>query len=74
MSGGGDRSVDLAPNPVIEAYKRDVDVTLLDENLKLSVPDRLRKLREFVDALEEIRSSSRPRCSECGALLSVSRS
>jgi hypothetical protein len=55
----GDVPVSLAPHPVIEAYKKDVDGTLLDENLKLSVPERLQKLRDFVDAIEEIRSRAR---------------
>jgi hypothetical protein len=31
----------LPTDPVIEAYKKDVDRTLLIENLKLSVEDRL---------------------------------
>jgi hypothetical protein len=51
-------SADLAPpdycDPVIEAYKRHVDRTLLRENLKLSVEERLRnaaKANEAVDAL-----------------------
>lgn len=39
--------VNLTPtdnrDPVIEAYKKDVDRTLLRENLKLSVEQRLRK-------------------------------
>jgi hypothetical protein len=30
-------------DPVIDAYKKDVDRTLLRENLKLSVEERLRK-------------------------------
>jgi len=29
--------IDLSPDPVIEAYKRDVDRSLIRENLKLSV-------------------------------------
>jgi hypothetical protein len=41
------RLPDLAPpdfrDPVIEAYKKDVDRTLLRENLKLSVEERIRK-------------------------------
>jgi hypothetical protein len=36
--------VSLDPDPVIEAYKRDVDRTLLRENLKLSPEERLLKL------------------------------
>ena len=50
--------VSLAPDPVIEAYKRDVDVTLLDENLKLGVAERLRKLQAVVEALEEVRAGA----------------
>lgn len=34
-------------DPVIEAYKKDVDRTLLRENLKLSAEERLRKLIEL---------------------------
>lgn len=40
--------VALDPDPVIEAYKRDVDRTLLRENLKLSPEARLLKLQDFV--------------------------
>lgn len=47
---------ELAPadhyDPVIEAYKKDVDRTLLRENLKLTVEARIRKaqgLHEFID-------------------------
>ncbi len=42
---------DLAPadycDPVIEAYKKDVDRTLLRENLKLTVEQRIRKAESF---------------------------
>jgi hypothetical protein len=44
----------LEPDPVIEAYKRDVDRTLLRENLKRSVEERieaLMQLRAFADEL-----------------------
>jgi hypothetical protein len=44
----------LEGNPVIEAYKKDVDVTLLQKNLKLTVDERLRqlmKLQRFADEL-----------------------
>lgn len=56
-----DVPVSLAPDPVIEAYKGDVDVTLLDENLRLDVAGRMRKLQGFVDALEELRAGARER-------------
>lgn len=34
----------LQPDPVIEAYKKDVDRTLIRENLKLTVEQRLDNL------------------------------
>ncbi len=37
------------PDPVIEAYKRDVDETLIIENLKLTVHERLEQLAAFQD-------------------------
>lgn len=45
----------LAPDPVIEAYKRDVDRSLLRENLGRTVEERLRSLddlRRFGDELQ----------------------
>jgi hypothetical protein len=51
--------VSLDPDPVIEAYKRDVDRTLLRENLKLSPEERLLKLQDFVRCLAELRESGR---------------
>ena len=41
--------------PVIEAYQRDVDVTLLRENLKRTVEERLLRLMEMQRAAEELR-------------------
>lgn len=46
--------ITLAPDPVIEAYKKDVDRTLIRENLRLSVEERFEKLmrlQEFAEAL-----------------------
>lgn len=43
-------------DPVIEAYKKDVDQTLLDENLKLTVEERiinLMRLQEFAAELQK---------------------
>lgn len=34
----------LPPDPVIEAYKKDVDRTLLRENLRLTIEERLIRL------------------------------
>jgi hypothetical protein len=43
------------PDPVIEAYKRDVDRTLIRENLRLTVEerfDRLMRLQQFAEELQ----------------------
>ena len=49
----------LDPDPVIEAYKRDVDRTMLRENLKLSVDERFRKLIALQRFAEELRRAGR---------------
>ncbi len=46
-------------DPVIEVYKRDVDRTLLRENLKLTPEQRLRKLMELQRFAEELRRAGR---------------
>ena len=46
-------------DPVIEAYKKDVDRTLIRENLKLTVDERLQKLEALVRDLHEMRASMR---------------
>ncbi len=54
---------DLAPpdyrDPVIEAYKKDVDRTLLRENLKLTVDERFRKFRAFMRQVIGLRDAGR---------------
>jgi hypothetical protein len=47
--------ISLEPDPVIEAYKKDVDRTLLRENLKLTPEERLLKLIELQAFAEEVR-------------------
>jgi hypothetical protein len=47
--------VSLEPNPVIEAYKRDVDRTLLRENLKLTPAERIDKMIRVLAFAEELR-------------------
>jgi len=42
-------------DPVIEAYKKHIDRTLLRENLKLTVEQRLRALMELQRLSEELR-------------------
>lgn len=54
---------DLAPadfcDPVIEAYKKDVDRTLLRENLKLTVDQRFRQFESFMEYVHELREGGR---------------
>lgn len=47
--------INLDPDPVIEAYKKDVDRTLIRENLKLTVEQRFEKLMRFQEFAEELR-------------------
>lgn len=49
----------LDPDPVIEAYKKDVDRTLIRENLKLTVDERVRKMISVLGFIEEVRRSGR---------------
>ena len=55
--------VELAPpdycDPVIEAYKKDVDRTLLRENLKLTIEERIRKAQSFHESIEGWREAGR---------------
>ena len=44
---------------MIEAFKKDVDRTLLRENLRLTVEERLRKLMDFQRAAEELARAGR---------------
>lgn len=53
----------LEPDPVIEAFKKDIDRTLLRANLKLSPEERLRKMQSAlrgVRVLREAHQKSRP--------------
>jgi hypothetical protein len=49
----------LPRDPVIEAYKKDVDRTLLRENLKFTHEERLIKLQRMMDAVEALREAGR---------------
>jgi len=48
-----------SPDPVVERYKQDVDRSLLRENLKKSVDQRLRSLVELQEAAAEVRRAGR---------------
>ncbi len=52
MSGEDDT---LLPDPVIEYYKRFVDRTLIRENLRRSVEERLANLMALQESAEELR-------------------
>ena len=44
----------LEPDPVVEAYKRQIDRTLIRENLKRSIEERLKRLIELQRFAEEL--------------------
>jgi hypothetical protein len=44
-------------DPVVEAFRADVDVTLLEENLRLSVEERFLKLIELQRFAAELRDA-----------------
>jgi hypothetical protein len=46
-------------DPVIEAYKKDVDRTLIRENLKLTVEERFERLMRLQEFAEELRRAGR---------------
>ena len=46
-------------DPVTEAYKNDIDRTLLRENLKLSVEGRLSQLMDLQRLAEELQRAGR---------------
>jgi hypothetical protein len=52
-------------DPVGEAYKKDIDRTLIRENLKLSVEDRFRKAMALMRFAQEMRRAGRARA--CGS-------
>ena len=52
-------SITLRPDPVIEAYKKDIDRTLLRETLKLTPAQRLQRLQDFVQTMERLRGAAR---------------
>ena len=52
MSNDGERS---SIDDIIDVYKRDVDVSLIVENLKRSVDERLETLMQLQTFAEELR-------------------
>ncbi|MGA9997772.1 MAG: hypothetical protein WBP93_20320 [Pyrinomonadaceae bacterium] len=47
------------PDPIIEAYKKDVDLTLIRENLRLSVEERFEQLMRLQQFAEELRRAGK---------------
>ena len=50
-------SISLEPDPVVDAYKKDVDRTLLRENLKLTTAERVEKMISVLRFAETVRRS-----------------
>ncbi len=46
-------------DPIIDAYKKDVDVTLIRENLRLTVDQRFQQLMKLQEFAEELRRAGR---------------
>lgn len=46
-------------DPVVEAYKKDIDVTLIRENLRLTVDQRFQQLMKLQQFAEELRRAGR---------------
>ena len=46
-------------DPVIEAYKKDIDVTLIRENLRLTVDQRFQQLMKLQQFAGDLRSAGR---------------
>jgi hypothetical protein len=51
--------VSLDRDPVIEAYKKDIDRTLIRENLKLTPEQRLQQLMKLQEFAEELQRAGR---------------
>ena len=52
-----DADVSFDPDPVIEAYKKDIDRTLIRENLKLTPEQRLLQLMKLQELAEELKAA-----------------
>ena len=49
----------IPTDPVIEAYKKDLDLTLIRENLKRTPEERIRNLMELQRFAEELQRAGR---------------
>lgn len=57
-------TVDADRDPVIEAYKPGIDVTLLERNLRLTPEERICQLMELQRFAEELRRAGRESSTE----------
>ncbi len=57
MLKSGDQKIPI--DPVIEAYKKDVDRTLIRENLRLTVEQRFEQLMAHQRFAQELRAAGR---------------
>ncbi len=51
--------IEIEPDPVIEAYKKDLDLTLTRENLKRTVDERFERLMALQRFAEELQRAGR---------------
>lgn len=56
------RKLPFEPDPVIEIYKRDIDRTLIRENLKKTVRERLENLMALQRFSAELQRAGRAAC------------
>jgi hypothetical protein len=47
------------PDPVVQAYKKDIDRTLIRENLKLTVEERFREAMALARFADELRRAGK---------------
>ena len=52
---------ELRSDPVIDAFKEGIDMSLVRENLKLSPDQRMRRMLRFIEDSEQIRGAARHR-------------
>lgn len=53
------QKIPLEPDPVIEFYKKDIDRSLIRENLRRSVRERLENLLRLQQFCDELRRAAR---------------
>lgn len=54
---GGSHVPDLDPDPVIEAYKRDVDRSLIREQLRRTIDERVQRMLSALRLATELRDA-----------------